>query len=386
MSSNRLFFATTPLLVAALAGCGGGKEAHKAEAPEGPAVAVKTMAVTAAQWPSGYEATGTVRAKTTGLVSSKVMGYVREVRVRTGDTVQAGQVLVVLDARDIDSGYRQAQAARNEARNAISEADNGVAAAKAQLELAQATHKRMADLYAKKSISNQEFDEVSAKLKLAQASHEMALSRRQQLDAKIKQADEGVASAEVMKSYTELRAPFAGTITEKQVEPGNLAAPGAPLLTMEQTGAYRLEVAVEESMLARVRAGLPVSVTIDALGASVQGRVSEVVPSVDAASRAFTVKIDLPGVRSLRSGVFARAQFPGDEKAVLAVPEQAVVEQGQVRSVLVSDKGVARGRLVTLGRKRDGAVEVLSGLAAGEQIICPVPPGLADGAKVEVRP
>lgn len=385
MFSSKLAPVAVPLLMAALIGCGA-KEPARPEAAKGPVVTVKTVAAAAADWPSGYEATGTVRARTTSVVSSKVMGYVREVRVRVGDTVRSGQVLVVLDARDIEAGYRQAEAARNEARNAVSEADNGVAAAKAQLDLAQATYKRMQDLYTRKSISSQEFDEVSAKLKLAQASHEMALSKRQQLDSKIRQADEAVASAAVMKTYTELSAPFAGTVTEKQVEPGNLAAPGAPLLTVEQTGAYRLEVPAEESMLGRIRTGQSVSVAIDALNQTVQGRVSEVVPSVDSASRAFTVKIDLPGVRALRSGVFARAQFPGGQRSVIAIPEQAVIERGQVRSVLVAENGMSRGRMVTLGRKRDGAVEVLSGLSAGEQVICPVPPGLADGSKVEVRP
>src|SRR5512143_47032 len=113
MFSSKLAPTAVPLLMAALIGCGG-KEPARPEAAQGPAVTVKTVAVAAADWPSGYEATGTVRARTTGVVSSKVLGYVREVRVRVGHTVRAGQVLVVLDARDIEAGYRQAEAARNE--------------------------------------------------------------------------------------------------------------------------------------------------------------------------------------------------------------------------------------------------------------------------------
>ncbi len=386
MFSNRSKLTIGVLAAAATWGCSGSKEAAKTEAAEKPAIAVQTIAVGDSEWPLGYEAMGTVRARVTGTLSSKVMGYVREVKVQAGDTVQAGQLLVMLDARDLDTSYRQAEAARNEARSAVPEADNAVAAAKAQLDLAQSTFKRMQGLFAKKSISNQEFDEVSAKLKLAKANHEMALSKKGQLESKIRQADEGVAAAEIMRGYAELRAPFAGTVIDRQVEPGNLAAPGTPLLTIERAGAYRLEVPVEESMLRRVKPGNVVTVEVDALGRSVNGRVSEVVPAVDAASRAFTVKIDLPAMAGLRSGVFGRARFGGESRKVLAIPQGAVAEQGQVRSVLVAENGFARGRLVTIGGRHKDTIEVLTGLRAGEHVIYPIPAGVVDGSRVEVNP
>ena len=121
----------------------------------------------------------------------------------------------------------------------------------------------MKNLHDKKSISEQEFDEVSAKKKMAEANYEMALSKREQLKEKIEQVQEGVVSADVMKSYSEITAPFAGTVTNKMVEPGNLTAPGAPLLTIEQAGTYRLEAALEESRLPTVRVGQGVTVLSD---------------------------------------------------------------------------------------------------------------------------
>jgi RND family efflux transporter MFP subunit len=314
------------------------------------------------------------------------MGNVREVRVSAGDRVREGQLLVALDARDLDAAYRQAEAAEAEARSAVPEADDAVAAARASLTLAQATYKRMKDLFDKDSISNQEFDEATAKLKLAQTAHEMALARRAQLDPKIAQAAQAVASAEVMRSYAQITAPFAGTVTAKSVDPGVLATPGAPLLTIEREGAYRLEATVEESKLPLIRTGQPVTVMLDGIGRPVEGRVSEVVPTIDAASRSFTVKIDLPAIAQLRSGLFGRARFAFGTRQVLAVPAAAVTERGQLASVFVADAGRARSRFVTLGQRAGDSVEILSGLNPGEQVVFPVPPSLADGAPLEVRP
>jgi RND family efflux transporter MFP subunit len=374
------------LLVAAaalLAGCSSSKDPSEAKAVSPDAVQVQTLTVAAQDWPVVYEASGTVRARASAVLSAKVMGYVREVNVHPGDRVRDGQSLVVLDSRDLEAGYRQADAALAEARGAAPEAENAVAAAQASLDLAQATFSRMKDLFAKRSISNQEYDEAAAKLKLAQAALEMARAKRAQLVSRIAQAGQAVRSAEVMLGYARITAPFDGVVTEKTVELGSLAAPGAPLVTLERAGAFRLEAPVEESKLAAIRTGQPVAVSLDALGAAVEGRVSEIVPAVDAASRAFLVKIDLPASAEIRSGMFGRARFSLGRRQAVAVPPAAVVERGQLVSVFVAGGGVARARFITLGQKTPDRVEVLSGLDPGEKLICPVPPGLADGARLQ---
>ena len=254
------------------------------------------------------------------------------------------------DARDLDSAW-PAAAAREEVRNEIPEADSAVAAAKASLNLAQSTFQRMNELYGKKSISDQEFDEASAKLKAAQAAFEMARAKRSQLDGKLAQADQQVRAAQVTRSYADVQAPFAGIVTAKSVEPGNLAPPGAPLLTIERDG-YRLEASVEESRLGSIQVGQPVSVTLDGIDRTLDARVSEIVPAVDAASRSYTVKIDLPAEPGLRSGIFGRARFQLGSRSVLAIPFAAVTERGQLQSVFVEENGVARTRLITLGDKQ----------------------------------
>jgi multidrug efflux pump subunit AcrA (membrane-fusion protein) len=383
MKRTTLFFLSLAALVQY--GCGGSHEPRTTEAAAMPPVAVKVVEVRSTEWPSMYEAIGTVRARTAATLASKVMGYVREVNVQPGDQVSSGQVLVSIDARDLEAGLLQARAAAEEARSGIAEAENGIAAAKAQLNLAQVTFRRMEDLFRKTSISHQEFDEAQARLQSAEAAYQMAASKRAQLDARIAQAKQGVESASVMRSYAEIRAPFAGIVTEKQIESGQMATPGTPLLTVEQTGAYRLEAQVEESMLGSVKIGQNVSVTLDASGQTVNARISEIVPAIDPQSRAFLVKASLPSSTGIRSGIFGRMRIPRGSHQAIAIPEGAVIHRGGLQSVFVVENGVAHTRLVTTGQTHERQAEVLSGLNEGERIVHPRPANVTDGVKVEVR-
>jgi membrane fusion protein, multidrug efflux system len=355
-----------------------------AAAPQAP-VAVQVVAAAFADRAVTYEATGTVRARTTAVISSKVMGYVQQVTVQAGDRVRGGQLLIAIEARDLDSVHRRAEAGVAEVRSGIPEADSGVAAARAQLDLAEATWRRIDDLARKNSVSQQELDEATARRKAAQAGYEMARARRRQLDAKMAQAEQEVRGAGIMRDYARLSAPFAGIVASRTVDPGSLATPGAPLLTIEREGAYRLEAAVEESHLAAIRTGAAVEVAIDALGHTTQGRVAEIVPAVDAGSRTYIAKIEVPGQPQLRSGMFGRALFPLGKKQPLVIPAGAVVERGQLRAVYVVEDGVARTRLITAGSRAGDGIEVLSGLHPGEKVVAPAPAALADGARVEVR-
>jgi len=367
---------------AILAGCGR-NQGRPVEAAPARAVEVRVAAASLQEWPAVYEATGTVRAHTTGVVSSKVTGYVQQVNARAGERVSEGQVLVTLDTRELETNLRRAEAGQAEAQSAVPEVEQAIAAAKANLDLAQATFRRIEDLYAKKSVSNQEFDEASARLKAAQAAHEMAVAKRAQVQARIAGAGEEQRAASIMRDYASIAAPFAGVVTERSVEPGNLAVPGAPLLTIEREGAYQLEASVEESKLPGVRTGQTVNVSID--GCQAPARVSEIVPAVDAASRSYIVKIALP-CPAARSGMFGRAEFPQGTRRVIAIPEAAVLERGQLQTVFVAENAAAHSRIITAGRKSQGMVEVLSGLSDGEKVVVPVPSGFADGAPVEVRP
>jgi RND family efflux transporter MFP subunit len=363
----------------------GHEESRRVEAAPSKPVAVSTATASLQQWPAIYEATGTVRATSTAAISSKVMGHVQQVHVAVGDRVRAGQPLVTLDARDLEANVRRAEAAQAEARAAGPEIESGIAAARAALELAETTFRRIDDLAQKKSVSAQELDEASARLKSARANHEMAVARRAQLQSKIAQADEAQRAAAIMRDFASINAPFAGIITAKSVEPGNLASPGVPLLMLEREDAYRLEASVEESKLGSIRTGQTVEVAADPCVTS--ARVSEIVPAVDPVSRSYTVKVNLPGSTcpGLRSGMFGKVRFTLGTRRLIAIPSAALIERGQLQSVFVADGGAARSRLITIGTRSGDLVEVLSGLNDGEKVVVSPPAGLSDGIRLEVK-
>ncbi|HYM12326.1 MAG TPA: efflux RND transporter periplasmic adaptor subunit [Bryobacterales bacterium] len=361
------------------------QQAGTSPSPPQAAATVQAETLAPAEIVDIYEASGTVRARYTAAIAAKIAASIVEIRAREGDRVTAGQTLIVLDKRDLEANLRRAEAGRAEAQDAISETESAIAAARSNLELARVTHQRFADLLAKKSVSQQEFDESAARLQSAQAAVEMALSKRQQVEARRRQAEAEVVAANVAVGYAALAAPFAGMVTERRADPGSLATPGTPLLLIEQQGNLRLEAAVDESRLALVRAGESVQVRLDGLGRTVAGRVAEIVPSVDPGTRTLTAKIDLPAVAGLRAGMFGRAAFPAAKRSALLVPEAAVAEHGQMQSVFVAEGETARLRFVSLGAARDGRREVLAGLSPGEKIIVSHPPELVDGGRVVVR-
>ena len=374
-----------PALLSLLISACRGHDPERTEAATRQPIHVQTVQVETVRWPVTYEAPGTVRARDSAILSSRVMGYIGEIRVQPGDRVTAGQLLVTIDSRDLEANVRQAQAGEAEARSAVAEADNAIAAAEAQLALAQATFKRMETLHKKASISDQEFDEAQARLRTAQAGVEMAQSKRRQIEAKIAQAKQAVESAGIAQAFTRIQSPFSGIVTEKPAQQGQLAMPGMPLLIIEHTGGYRLEAPVDESLLGTIRVGQTVRVALDAYGRTLNARVDEIVPAIDSESRAFHVKASLPSVPDLRSGVFGKLLIERSARQSPVLPADAITRRGELQSVFVADNGVARTRMVAIGGMLDDKVEILSGLVPGERVIHPRPTNLSDGMKVEVR-
>jgi RND family efflux transporter MFP subunit len=190
--------------------------------------------------------------------------------------------------------------------------------------------------------------------------------------------------SEVTLSDTRIATPATGVVVSRRVEPGNLAVPGQPLLILDDPRRYRLEVEVGESAMGWVRLGQSVPVTLDSIGRALDGRVVEIVPAADPGSRSVTVKLELPVLPELRSGLFGRASFPAAERLALLVPGAALVERGQLTGVYVVDgQSVARLRLVTAGPRRGDRVEILSGLSPGERIVTQGAERVADGTRVE---
>ena len=180
------------------------------------------------------------------------------------------------------------------------------------------------------------------------ARQQAALARRDVAKAGQAQAQAALSQARTSLDYTRIRAPFEGVVTEKKADSGTLASPGVPIFTVEDVRRYRLEATVNENDLHYVRTGEQVSVVIDALdNAGLKGKVVQIVPAADAASRTFLVKVDLPTDTHLRSGLFGRAQFSRGERQALLIPRSAVAEDTASHPLTSSSLGIRPETLTT---------------------------------------
>lgn len=346
-----------PLLVMAVALSGCSNEQQTVRSTPETVRNISVLAVQRAEVPDMLEAVGTVHAAQTSQLAGQTMGNIGEIRVHEGDRVQRGQVLAVIDDA-------QQRAAADRATAAESAANQEAIASDSDLTLAESTLKRYQNLYDKKSVSPQEFDEVRARYQAALAHRDMARAGQAQAKA-------ALAQARTSLSYTRVVAPFDGVITEKKADPGMLASPGLPIFTVEGAGHYRLEATVNETDLRLVRMGQSVPVVVDALeNTDLKGKVVQIVPAADPGSRSFLVKVELPSDTQLRSGLFGRAQFSRGNRSSVLIPQGAVVARGQLQGVYVLDQNkVASLRYVTLGKKFGTQVEVLAGLQENERIV-----------------
>ena len=375
-----------------IASCGKKEEAVVDKSAPVPIQGVKIETVKASPVAEDYEAVGTVRSKTTTVLSSKTMGNILAVHVHEGDHARIGQLLIEIDDRDTRAQLQKTQAGLREVQDAQAEIDQNIRAAESAKEaaeagrsLAAATFKRYSNLLEEKSVSQQEFDEVQAKLRIAETEVDRAgrmiealAAKKSQVFAKMDQAKADIAGAQVHVGYGRITSPMNGIVISKQAEVGLLASPGVPLLVLEDPSHYRLEVSVEESILKKIHLGTAAQISIDALGPRMlSGEVAEIVPTSDPASRSSTAKIDLfdekgeiGSVRGLRSGLYGKARFSVGQKQTIQIPQKAILQRGQLVSVLVVDPSdVIRLRLIKTGKAYGERMEVLSGINDGDRIL-----------------
>jgi RND family efflux transporter MFP subunit len=282
------------------------------------------------------------------------MGRIQQVTVREGDSVRAGQTLVILDDAALRAQVEQAQAG-------VKAAQNAQAAAQTNAALAASTLGRYKQLESEKSVSPQEMDEMSRRAEGAAASLE---AMRAQTDAARAQEN----GAHTMMSYTRLVAPFAGVVTSRMADPGTMAAPGVPLLQVDQAGALQLDATVDESVIGAIRKGMKLTVEVN--GAATTASVAEIVPAADPLSHSFLVKIDLPSSSQTRAGMYGTAEFTNGTRQAILIPRSAVVARGSLNCVYVLDgQGIAQLRSITLGGEQGSLVEVLSGISPGEKLV-----------------
>jgi len=332
-------------------------------APMGRAVAVQER-----RRPLLAVAVGTVQARHRTEVASKLLASIKSITVRAGQPVSARDELVYLDDRDLKAQQNRAKAS--------------VVAAEANKRLWEKEKKRGEALLPQKNISQTEFDQIVAKLEVAEAN--------------LTRARESLNEIGVQFSYTVIKAPVSGTVIERMMEAGDMAAPGKPILSIYDPSQLRLEARVGETLIKHLTARAPtteaatqpagqqVAFRIDAVNLSSMGTVEEIVPQADVASRTLLVKVALPAAdvrrHKIYPGMFGRLFIEVGTRQIRVVPAAAVQRIGQLEVVwLKPPSGPAQRRFVKTGERlasKNGEelVEVLSGLDPGQQVIVPREP------------
>jgi len=331
------------LLAAALASTGCSAKKESADQENEPAAVVQIVVAESKERPSTEEVVGTVRAKLHAAIEAKVSARIESLLVAPGKTVKAGDLLAQLDPREVQAKLDQAMALREQATRDLA---------------------RAKELFDKKITTQSEFDSVQARARVAEgAAREM----------------------ETMLGYTKVVAPFDGIVTRKLADVGDLAAPGKPIIEMEDPRALRFEADVPEALIGHVKLGDRLPVQTSAESARIEGTVAEIAPIADPASRTFLVKLDLPAAEGLRSGQFGRVWVPTGVTKSIRVPASAVVTRGQMECVFVVADKQAQQRIVRTGKQSNGEVEILAGLSAGERVVSEGAQSLRDGEPVVVR-
>ena len=296
------------------------------------------------------EAIGTLKAASRSVISAKVLATIDAINVTAGDQVQAGDVLVQLDDQELAAQLRQAEHQLDAATATRLEAEQDYA--------------RAAQLVASRVVTQAEFDGVVRRVDVAKAE-----------ESRAKQA---VTGAQVLLSYTTIRAPKAGRIVDRLAEPGDTARPGEPLLVLYDATSLRLEAPVPEQLAVTLRVGQKLTVHVDSRDRDYEATIDEIVPQADAPSRSLLVKASLPRTSDLYEGMFGRLEIPAGSRRHLCLAEAAIERIGQLDFVdVVRPDGAIERRYIKTGEVgMPGRIEVLSGLKAGERVVLygPLPP------------
>ena len=346
----------TPVVLAAIfVVLGAGACARREERPRSAEVVRKlaTAPVERRSAPASIEVEGVVVGRFEAVISSRLAASVATVPAVPGQTVRAGTVLVRLEEQEI--------------RGALAGARAAVESSNIALELAKKNRERFERL---------EGRAAAAALELDRARQEEATAR-----AAAASAAAALRRAEIDSAQTVLTAPFDAVVVERLVSPGDLAGPGRPLVRIASLSGRRVEAAPAEQDAAALAAGGELEVTVG--GRTVTGRIAEIVGAVDPSTRRRTVRVDLPADFEPPLGSFARVVLPGPVVPRLLIAENAIVARGGLEIAwVVGADGRAGLRYVRTGSRRDGRVEVLSGLEAGERVVLDPPADLQAGTRV----
>ncbi len=306
-------------------------------------VAGRAVKVRFIKLPLFESAVGTIRSVHETTIASKLLARVMEVNLKAGQNVHAGDVLVRLDDTDLRAKLQQAKAA----------------AASAQAVNAQAVsdERRAAQLVKTNVVSRQDY--------------EKAVTTVNSSAADLLRAQEAIKEMQAMLDWATVRAPIDGIITDKKIDVGDMVTPGQVLLTLFDPKQMQLVATVRESLTHQLKVGQTIGVQVEVLKKLCSGTISEIVPEAQSASRSFQVKVTGPCPPGIYTGMFGRIMIPLQEEQILVIPRRAMRNVGQLELVDVLENGRINLRAIRTGRSIEDDVEVLSGLAEGEEVVLP---------------
>lgn len=309
-------------------------------------------------------ASGKIEAENSANISTRMMGYVTSVKVKTGQKVSKGQLLATISSTDLQAKKAQAEA--------------GVNQATAFYNNTKRDYDRFVVLFSQKSASQKEMDDMTTHFEMAKAGLETAKQMKNEVMAQF--------------SYTNITAPFSGTITGTFVKEGDMANPGMPIVSVEGESKLQAVVMVSESEISNIKNGMTTDVNIKSLDKTVKGKVAEVSTSARNTGGQYIVKIDLDKTENVLSGMFVNAVFPIEKSVekttndLVLIPQEAIITQGQLKGIyVVNDDNTAILRWLRLGKIYGNDIEVLSGLTSGEKYVLKADGRLFNGVKVSVQ-
>lgn len=340
---NRKMSIGALVLVSLLFGCGQ-EQSGQTDVSSAQSVHAQTMQVRGDSVPLHAVSSGVVVSDQRIMISSRMSGYIREILVREGDRVSEGQLLFRIDPVDARQAYEQALA---------------------HLKDAEADLRRYRSLLADHAVSRQQFEKIKLRYDVARSK---------------------LVQAENQLQYAEVKAPVDGVVVEKRASAGDLAAPGRPVLVLENPSQLLVETHISEQFIGRLHEGDPAEVWVPGTGSRINGQIRQIVDAADPVTHLFLVKVAIPVTEKVFPGMFAEVRFMLGQRSAVLIPEAAIVHRAGLNGVYLLDQdGVVHYRQVRLGEHYDGKVEILAGLKPGDVIAWGVP-GLKTGMHVERKP
>lgn len=336
-------------------------------------------------------------------LAPKYTGRITEVRAKLGDTVQKGDVLLVQDTGDLDisieANAAAAGAAQADAREARASYDANYIKARNDLELEQAKYERNEYLYSIGAISQDTLDSVKQEYLASKAAFDVLAGQVEggsaaSVESKAYTAEKAQHATDALRRQREdmyLRAPRAGVIGYRNAEVGAIVSAGTKVFSLVDTSHINVDCTIAEADAAILKTGLPVEVTIDALGEDYAGEIVYVSPAMDDASKTYQVRIELTDESArdtIKAGLFAHTAVDIlQRRATLCVPKEALLSRtGRQILFVVGEDGTVELREVKVGLMNDAEVEILDGIEPGDTVVVTNQDKLQDGKKVETEP